>query len=78
MSSDKVPRGLRSLPPKKEISNQQFADQLKNEADAINRWWSHPRWQHTKRVYSGTFLLLLLCVFESIITPPLTHNSFES
>ena len=53
----KVPRGLRSLPavalsgasdPRSEYSA------LKAEADRLEQWWSTPRWQHTKRVYSGT------------------------
>ena len=30
--------------------------EAKAEAAAVERWWSQPRWQDTKRVYSGTFV----------------------
>ena len=52
----KVPRGLRGLSISS-ISPTPSArsefDKLKNEANQIEQWWSTPRWQHTKRVYSG-------------------------
>jgi hypothetical protein len=53
----KIPRGLRGLP----ISSlagptdaRSEYDALQAEAASIEQWWSNPRWQHTKRVYSGT------------------------
>ena len=53
-----VPRGLRVLGTadiqRSSGSAPDYGQQLKNEAAAIERWWSQPRWQHTKRVYSGT------------------------
>jgi hypothetical protein len=68
---DKVPRGLRSLPaaaaaPKAALSNQQFASELQQEAAAVEQWWTQPRWQHTRRVYSGMCLRSLgsVCVFS--------------
>ena len=57
VAKPKIPRGLRTLGPfgggSGTASN--FGQELKNEAAAIERWWSQPRWQHTKRVYSGTY-----------------------
>lgn len=59
LATPKVPRGLRALGTadiqrSSGTSAPDFGQQLKNEAAAIERWWSQPRWQHTKRVYSGT------------------------
>jgi Isocitrate lyase family len=34
-------------------SSSSFGAQLQAEAAAIERWWAQPRWQHTKRIYSG-------------------------
>jgi hypothetical protein len=58
VAQPKVPRGLRTLGPLGAGSSgaaSDFGQELKNEAAAIERWWSQPRWQHTKRVYSGTY-----------------------
>lgn len=60
----KIPRGLRNLPiagmapasaPKSEL------DALKAEAQDIEQWWSTPRWQYTKRVYSGECCVEVCC-----------------
>jgi hypothetical protein len=52
----KIPRGLRGLP----ITSLAGATDARSEFDAlqaeaarIEQWWANPRWQHTKRVYSG-------------------------
>ena len=53
----KVPRGLRVLPnqaPGGRSGGSEY-DALKAEAARIEAWWATPRWQDTKRVYSGTF-----------------------
>jgi len=60
LSTPKVPRGLRTLAPQQQQRRPEapsaFGRQLQNEAAAVERWWSdQSRWQHTKRVYSGTF-----------------------
>ena len=62
---DKIPRGLRVLLPRSSgaeatttngaSAQQAFGAQLNQEAAAMERWWAQPRWQHTKRVYSGTY-----------------------
>jgi len=59
LTTPKIPRGLRSLsaPANQPSSNRNFGQELKAEAAAVERWWSQPRWQHTKRVYSGTFVV---------------------
>jgi len=50
-----VPRGLRSLPTAGATSlrTNELQD-LQQDVAAIERWWKEPRWNHTKRVYSGT------------------------
>jgi hypothetical protein len=30
---------------------------LQDEAASIERWWTEPRWRHTKRIYLGKFIL---------------------
>lgn len=54
----KIPRGLRGLStvtslapsdPRSELGS------LKDDIATIEQWWSTPRWQHTKRVYSGNY-----------------------
>lgn len=50
----KVPRGLRSLPlasAQPTTGNEQAL--LRQDAAALESWWSQPRWKHTKRVYSA-------------------------
>ena len=62
LATPKIPRGLRVLGTSSSASTTRSADfgqQLKNEAAAIERWWSQPRWQHTKRVYSGMYIILV-------------------
>jgi hypothetical protein len=58
-SIPKIPRGLRGLPASSTVARPSAAfemSQLEQEAAAIERWWSDgSRWQHTKRVYSGTY-----------------------
>jgi len=52
----KVPRGLRVLSGQGEITSggpQSEYDGLKAEASKIEVWWTSPRWQNTKRVYSA-------------------------
>ncbi len=52
----KVPRGLRQLPITSlagPTNTQSEYDALQADAASIEQWWSNPRWQHTKRVYSG-------------------------
>ena len=54
----KIPRGLRGLSITSLASTpspQTEYDMLKDEATKIEQWWSTPRWQHTKRVYSGKY-----------------------
>jgi hypothetical protein len=55
---DQIPRGLRLLQSGHgsltKTSSSSFGAQLQAEAAAIERWWAQPRWQHTKRIYSGT------------------------
>jgi hypothetical protein len=54
----KIPRGLRRLPIASSSSTSSVRseyDRLKAEAAQIEQWWSSPRWQDTKRVYSGTY-----------------------
>jgi hypothetical protein len=55
---DQIPRGLRLLRSgvASSKSSSSFGAQLQAEAAAIERWWAQPRWQHTKRIYSGTLL----------------------
>ena len=67
IAAPKVPRGLRSLPlPQQRLQQQEtargFGQQLQSEAAAVERWWSQPRWQHTKRVYSGASELGATCL----------------
>jgi hypothetical protein len=50
--------GLRRLPvasssPTSNVRSEY--DRLQAEAAQIEQWWSSPRWQDTKRVYSGTY-----------------------
>jgi Isocitrate lyase family len=56
---DKVPRGLRGLsnPNRNLLSTLSDKEQLQQEAMAVERWWSQSRWKHTKRIYSGEYLL---------------------
>lgn len=52
----KVPRGLRGLPIASLAGSTDARseyDTLQAEAAAIEQWWANPRFQHTKRVYSG-------------------------
>jgi hypothetical protein len=50
----KVPRGLRVLPGRGEsVGARSEYDDLLAGAAKIDVWWTSPRWQHTKRVYSG-------------------------
>ena len=52
----KIPRGLRGLPIASlagETNARSEFDALQAEAASIEQWWANPRWQHTKRVYSG-------------------------
>jgi hypothetical protein len=56
VSKPKIPRGLRSLPmasyePPTTVNGE--LNQLKQDAAAIESWWTQSRWKHTKRVYSG-------------------------
>jgi hypothetical protein len=52
----KIPRGLRGL-SSASITGSTDArseyDSLQAEAAEIDLWWANPRFQHTKRVYSG-------------------------
>jgi len=58
-SIPKIPRGVRALPitngtpsPREELSA------LQQDVAQIERWWAdQARWKHTKRVYTGTFLI---------------------
>ena len=55
---DKVPRGLRGLPNRKHlVPALSDKEQLQQEAMAVERWWSQSRWKHTKRIYSGMYIL---------------------
>jgi hypothetical protein len=58
-SIPKVPRGLRGLPSsgRSQTSASSEMHRLQEEAASIERWWSEPRWRHTKRVYSGKYKL---------------------
>jgi hypothetical protein len=52
----KVPRGLRGLPIASLAGSTNARDEfdtLQAEAASIEQWWASPRFQHTKRVYSG-------------------------
>lgn len=73
LATPKVPRGLRPLGGSGGSSgrfgrrndhggNNKLGQEIKSEAAAVERWWSQPRWQHTKRVYSGAFRFALFCV----------------
>jgi hypothetical protein len=58
VGAPKIPRGLRRLPvasssPTSNVRSEY--DRLQAEAAQIEQWWSSPRWQDTKRVYSGTY-----------------------
>lgn len=64
---DKIPRGLRVLSSRPSsadvvVDAHQFGAQLKQEAAAIERWWTEPRWKHTKRIYTRT---LCVCVIRT-------------
>jgi hypothetical protein len=63
---DQIPRGLRLLRGSGGsgalTTTTSFGAQLQAEAAAIERWWAQPRWQHTKRIYSGT----CLCVYAIV------------
>jgi hypothetical protein len=65
---DQIPRGLRLLRGSggsgalTSTTTSSFGAQLQAEAAAIERWWAQPRWQHTKRIYSGTCLCLYAIV----------------
>ena len=57
VGAPKIPRGLRRLPMASSSATSSVRseyDRLKAEAAQIEQWWSSPRWQDTKRVYSGT------------------------
>jgi len=61
LATPKIPRGLRSLGGgslDKSSINNNLGHELQSEASAVERWWSQPRWQHTKRVYSGTYVMI--------------------
>jgi hypothetical protein len=52
----KIPRGLRGLPISSLAGSTDARseyDTLQAEAAEIEQWWANPRFQHTKRVYSG-------------------------
>mmetsp|Transcript_18169 Transcript_18169/g.30123 ORF Transcript_18169/g.30123 Transcript_18169/m.30123 type:complete len:567 (-) Transcript_18169:106-1806(-) len=50
----KISRGLRSLPPTKDISSREEHDRLLSESAEIDQWWSDThRWGHTKRPFSA-------------------------
>jgi hypothetical protein len=50
----KISRGLRSLPPKTDISTQEEYDRMIQETADIEQWWSNThRWGHTKRPFTG-------------------------
>jgi hypothetical protein len=53
--AQKIPRGLRPLPFAPIMVSDTRSDfgALKQEAARIEQWWSSPRWNSTKRVYSG-------------------------
>lgn len=55
LATPKVPRGLRSLPVASGLSPSSTGDMadLQCDAAAIERWWTEPRWKHTKRTFSG-------------------------
>ena len=52
-SVPKVPRGLRNLPPAPTVSPTSELQRLKADAAALEAWWKDPRWNETKREYSG-------------------------
>jgi hypothetical protein len=54
LATPKVPRGLRGIASPSSANELTSVDTLQQEAAMIERWWSQPRWKHTKRVYSGT------------------------
>ena len=57
----KIPRGLRGLTITSlagSTNARSELDALQAEAASIEQWWANPRWQHTKRVYSGKKALL--------------------
>lgn len=53
ISTPKIPRGLRSTASPSAVSDRQELAQLNQDAARIANWWTQPRWQHTKRAYSG-------------------------
>jgi hypothetical protein len=69
VGAPKIPRGLRRLPIASSTSSSSVRseyDRLKAEAAQIEQWWSSPRWQDTKRVYSGTYVVLC-CVVAVVL-----------
>lgn len=50
-----VPRGHRSLVEKTELTTTTSSEMALLKADVISleSWWKEPRWEHTKRTYSG-------------------------
>jgi len=52
-SSTAVPRGLRNLPAATTVSPTTELQRLRTDAAALEAWWQDPRWNQTKRVYSG-------------------------
>jgi hypothetical protein len=57
----KIPRGLRGLSSVTSLApsdGRVELSSLNEDIASIEQWWSTPRWQHTKRVYSGKELLV--------------------
>mmetsp|Transcript_163 Transcript_163/g.362 ORF Transcript_163/g.362 Transcript_163/m.362 type:complete len:594 (-) Transcript_163:71-1852(-) len=54
-TTTKIPRGLRILPVSSPMGAAALSEKsmLKADVNAIEEWWKHPRWAHTKRVYSA-------------------------
>ena len=48
-----VPRGHRSLKESDPVLSSEMTV-LKADIASIESWWKEPRWEHTKRNYSGT------------------------
>ena len=57
-ATPKVPRGLRGLPPPSTVSPTSELERLKADAAALEAWWKDPRWNQTKREYSGKIMKL--------------------
>ena len=66
----KIPRGLRGLPITSLAGSTNARSELgalQDEAASIEQWWANPRWQHTKRVYSGKKALLWSCRRDAVM-----------